>query len=134
VSNPFVRFGIDPSATLAEITERMRELAEDASEEERAALRAAWEAIARSPARRFELALEAGPTPAPIPPSAARVEPSAPWIEPALKDALAPPPLRPMLPSESAEEAALRAIDLSFLVTPDEADVTGPLRPRRLSS
>jgi hypothetical protein len=133
VSNPFVRFGIDPSATLAQITERMRELAEDASDEERAALRAAWEAIARSPARRFELALEAGPTPSPVPQGTARAEPPTPWIEPALRDVLATPPLRPMLPSESAEEAALRSIDLAFLVTPDEADVTGPVRPRRLA-
>lgn len=62
MSNPFERYGLDPFDGPAAITERMRELAEDAeSEEERAAIREAWEALTLHPRRRLELALEAHP-------------------------------------------------------------------------
>lgn len=60
--NPFERYGIDPSAGPLAITERMRELAEDAtSEEERAEIRCAWEELTMHPRRRVELALGAHP-------------------------------------------------------------------------
>ena len=131
MTNPFLRFGIDPSATLAEITERMRELAEDATEEERVELRTAWESLSRSPARRFELVLEAGPAVPTLTRPTIRDEPSVPWPSPTLRDVLAHEPLSPMLPPETPDEAHLRDADLSFLVDPSEVDVTGSLDPKK---
>ena len=61
-SNPFERYGLDPFAGPAHITERLRELAEDCEDElERAAIREAWEALTLHPRRRLELAIEAYP-------------------------------------------------------------------------
>lgn len=60
--NPFERYGLDPFAGPALITERLRELAEDCQDErERAAIREAWEALTLHPRRRLELALDAHP-------------------------------------------------------------------------
>jgi hypothetical protein len=130
--NPYLRFGLDPTASLAEITERMRELAEDAtSDEERASLRRAWEALSRSPARRFELALEAGPSPVPISLPTVSVGAPPPWPEPTLADVLARPPLAPMLPAETRGERSRRSFDLSAFVRSDEAEVTGEIPRRR---
>ncbi len=128
-SNPFVRYGLDPAMTLAELTERMRELAEEASEEERVALRAAWDALTRSPARRLELVLMAGPAPRAIDLGPTSAPPAA-WPEPTLADLLAPPPLGPALAPETDAERRARKIDLSSLVRDDEAEITGALRPR----
>lgn len=128
--NPFVRYGIDPSASVAEITERMRELADGADEAERVALRAAWEALVRSPARRFELVLQAGPSPSPLPP-VPRTS-AVPWPEPTLADVVAPGPIGHRLPPPSEVERSTRKIDLSFLVRRDETELAGPLgRGRR---
>jgi hypothetical protein len=55
--NPFDALGLDPLASPDQITERLRELIEEASEPERARLRAAWEDLTRHPTRRVELAL-----------------------------------------------------------------------------
>ena len=128
--NPFLRFGLDPAASLAELTRVLRERMEDASPDERAELRAAWESLARSPARRFELVLEAGPTPERLPP---QIElPAIPSdFEPTLADLLAPPPIAPTLPIETEAERALRRIDLGFLVVDDEISVTGSIPTRR---
>jgi hypothetical protein len=61
-SNPFERFGIDPLDGARAITERLRELAEDASSPaERDAIRAAWEELTMHPARRLHAALGAAP-------------------------------------------------------------------------
>lgn len=125
--NPFVRFGLDPEATLAELTERLRELAEDADDDaERLALRAAWESLTRSPARRLELVLEAGPPPEPIP-EMTSTAPLAAWPDPTLAEVLASPPLGPLLPAPTADERALTRIDLGALVRDDEIAVTGDL-------
>ncbi|MBX3250244.1 MAG: hypothetical protein KF901_23910 [Myxococcales bacterium] len=74
--NPFERYGLDPMAGPAAITERLRELAEDAPDAQVAAeIREAWEALTLHPRRRVELALEAHPetrAPAPSPPRPAR--------------------------------------------------------------
>jgi hypothetical protein len=59
--NPFERFGIDPKEGPRAITERLRELAEDANEEDRAAIRAAWEELTLHPLRRLRAALGAHP-------------------------------------------------------------------------
>jgi len=55
--NPFDRHDIDPLSTADEITERFRELIEDAKEADRQGLRAAWEALTLHPRSRVGLAL-----------------------------------------------------------------------------
>lgn len=83
--NPFERYGIDPEKGPAEITERLRELAEDAPDEDtRRTIRAAWEELTMHPARRFRAAATAHPDshglagapPAPPP----RISPSQPEL------------------------------------------------------
>jgi hypothetical protein len=60
--NPFERYEMDPREGPRGITERMRELIEDASsEEERTRLRAVWEELTLHPARRLRVALRAHP-------------------------------------------------------------------------
>lgn len=60
--NPYERWGIDPLGGPAAITERMRELIEDAPDDEtRAVLRAVWEELTLHPARRLRAALGAHP-------------------------------------------------------------------------
>lgn len=60
--NPFEQYGLDPFAGPTAITERLRELAEDAEDDrERAEIRDAWEALTLHPRRRLELALAAHP-------------------------------------------------------------------------
>ena len=62
LSNPFERFGLDPLDGPRAITERLRELAEDArTDAERDALRAAWEELTMHPARRLRAAVGAAP-------------------------------------------------------------------------
>lgn len=60
--NLFERYDIDPRQGTRAITERMRELAEEAdTEEERAELRATWEELTVHPARRLRAAFGAHP-------------------------------------------------------------------------
>ncbi len=70
-SNPFERFGIDPKEGPRAITERLRELAEDANEADRAAIRAAWEELTLHPLRRLRAAIGAHP----LHPEASRTSP-----------------------------------------------------------
>lgn len=56
-ANPFDEFDISPGASLEEITAAFRERAEDASEEEKRRLRAAWEALTLHPRGRLVSAL-----------------------------------------------------------------------------
>jgi hypothetical protein len=61
-TNPYERWDIDPLGGPAAITERMRELVEDAPDEAaRKAIRAAWEELTLHPARRLRAALAAHP-------------------------------------------------------------------------
>jgi hypothetical protein len=61
------RYDIDPRQGTRAITERMRELAEDAdTEEERAELRATWEELTVHPARRLRAAFGAHPESRPL--------------------------------------------------------------------
>ncbi len=102
--NPFDRFDLDPLASSQEITERMKELLEDAPEAERPAIRDAWELLTRHPRTRARAALhtfsgsarprvpralppEAAVTPGSVAPSAASERPS---LESLLGDAEAP--------------------------------------------
>jgi hypothetical protein len=57
----FERFDIDPRQGPRAITERLRELAEEASPSERDAIRAAWEELTLHPARRLRAAFAAHP-------------------------------------------------------------------------
>jgi hypothetical protein len=117
--SPFDRFELDPSSDLAAITEALRERAEEArSDEERADIRAAWEALTLHPETRVELALTAFPeTRAPIgrPPRApVLTRPvGAGGAALALLDLLSPSPLGPVLDRtlgpETDEERALWA-------------------------
>ena len=76
--NPFERFGLDPLDGPRAITERLRELAEDAqSEAERDAIRAAWDELTMHPARRLRAALAAVPETRPPLGTAPRVAASA---------------------------------------------------------
>lgn len=59
--NPFERYDLDPTEGPQGITERLRELAEEAEGAERDAIRAAWEELTKNPLRRAELALRAAP-------------------------------------------------------------------------
>ncbi|HEY8430628.1 MAG TPA: hypothetical protein VIL20_19750, partial [Sandaracinaceae bacterium] len=80
--NPFERWDIDPLGGPAAITERMRELAEDAPDERtRKAIRAAWEELTLHPARRLRAAFRAHPDghgPCGAPPPAPARAPAAP--------------------------------------------------------
>jgi len=60
-ANPFERFDLDPREGPRAITERLRELAEEAPEAERAEIRAAWEELTLHPLRRLRAAVGAPP-------------------------------------------------------------------------
>lgn len=82
-ANLFERYDLDPRQGPRAITERLRELAEDAAEgPERAVIRAAWEELTMHPMRRLRAAFGAHPeTRAPLgtpPPAAARPSADAP--------------------------------------------------------
>ena len=60
--NPFERFDLDPFEGPAGITERMRDIAQDAKDEaERDEVRTAWRELTQDPRRRLALALSAHP-------------------------------------------------------------------------
>lgn len=121
--SPYLRFGLEPDASLEEITARLRELAEDAADDAaRAALREAWNELSRSPARRLTLALEAGPAGVPLPqPRRAPPLPRAP--APSLASVIAPAPLAPRAPPGPRPAAPL-----AFLIDPGERALVGPLQ------
>lgn len=101
--NPFESFDLDPKEGTSGITERLRELAEEAGEAERAAIRQAWEELTLHPLRRLRAAFFAFPphpeawqsSPAHAPPSLHRsVMREAPTFaelspRPSVKEALA---------------------------------------------
>jgi hypothetical protein len=62
VDNPFERYDLDPREGITAITQRLKELAEDAKDDvEREHIRAAWEELTLHPARRLRAALFAHP-------------------------------------------------------------------------
>jgi len=71
--NPFERYDLDPREGITAITQRLKELAEDAKDDaERERIRAAWEELTLHPARRLRAALFAHPesrAPLGMPPS-----------------------------------------------------------------
>lgn len=106
MDNPLDRFGLSPFATVEDITSAMRERAEEAPEQERAALREAWEELTMHPKKRLRAALFTSPPssieagserrPPPLCPELAKgpstVDPAAPLAGVALVD-LVPRPL-----------------------------------------
>jgi hypothetical protein len=62
VDNPFERYDLDPREGISAITQRLKELAEDAKDDaERERIREAWEELTLHPARRLRAALFAHP-------------------------------------------------------------------------
>jgi hypothetical protein len=100
MDNPFERYDLDPRDGIVAITQRLKELAEDAKDEaEREAIRAAWEELTLHPARRLRAALFAHPeTRAPLgnAPMLPRVRAAA--IELRLRDLAARPSVLDALP------------------------------------
>ncbi len=87
MDNPFDRLGLSPLATVDEITNALRERAEDASDEERRMLRESWEELTMHPRARVRAALltfvpradAKEPRPAPL---SASLKPSPPPDDP----------------------------------------------------
>ena len=101
--NPFERYGLDPRDGIVAITQRLKELAEDATDPaERDRIRAAWEELTLHPARRLRAALEAHPeTRAPLgsPPPLPRARANAQNTELELRDLAARPSAVAALPA-----------------------------------
>jgi hypothetical protein len=102
--NPFERYGLDPREGIVAITQRLKELAEDARDDaERERIRAAWEELTLHPARRLRAALNAHPdTRAPLgaPPPLPRVRITA--TELTMRDLAARPSAVAALPEAIA--------------------------------
>jgi hypothetical protein len=111
--NPFETYGLDPREGVVAITQRLKELAEDAqTDAERDRIRAAWEELTLHPARRLRAALHAHPEtrePLGLPPPLPRLRPVP--IELELRDLAARPSALAALPL-SVAPAALRDDDL----------------------
>lgn len=98
MDNPFERYDLDPRQGIAAITQRLKELAEDATDDaEREHIRAAWEELTLHPARRLRAALFAHPETRGalgMPPSFPRRRaPAAPSLDLGLRDLAARPSL-----------------------------------------
>lgn len=100
MENPFERYDLDPREGIQAITERLRELAEDATDPaEKERIRAAWEELTMHPARRLRAALFAHPETrpplgAPPPPTRVRLGEAA---RPTLFELAARPSVRAAL-------------------------------------
>lgn len=96
MDNPFERYDLDPRDGIAAITQRLKELAEDAKDDaEREKIRAAWEELTLHPRRRLRAALDAHPETRPplgSPPMAPRMRGGRAEID--LRDLAARPSLR----------------------------------------
>jgi len=98
--NPFEKYGLDPREGVVAITQRLKELAEDATTDaERDRIRTAWEELTLHPARRLRAALHAHPetrAPLGLAPSLPRVRASSTELE--LRDLAARPSALAALP------------------------------------
>lgn len=104
--NLFERYDLDPREGPEAITARMRELVQEAPEEERERLRADWEALTLHPRDRLQHALSAFPeTRAPLgaPPPRTRRRRREPALE--LADVLVMPSVAEALGVEASREA-----------------------------
>jgi hypothetical protein len=108
VDNPFERYDLDPRDGIAAITQRLKELAEDAkTDAEREHIRAAWEELTLHPARRLRAALLAHPETrpplgAPPPMPRLRVRP----VDLSLRDLAARPSVLGALPRDLVAAAS----------------------------
>ena len=102
----FERFGLSPTSGPEAITAALRARAEAATDGERPAIRAGWEALTRRAQDRLELALDALPMPGPEgpPPPVLGEVPVRALV---LDDLASLPPLARHVPPPSAEERAL---------------------------
>ncbi len=114
MENPFERYDLDPREGIQAITERLRELAEDATDPaERERIRAAWEELTVHPARRLRAALFAFPETRPPlagPPPAVRAR-SVESRPPSLYEMAARPSVRAALGRVEAPLAASDPLD-----------------------
>ena len=109
-ANPFEELDVDPRQGTRAITERLRELVEDAKDDaDRARLRAVWEELTMHPGRRVRLALLAHPesrAPLGVPPPRGSLAAEAP-PPPTLADLA----MRPSIAEALASRADARAAD-----------------------
>lgn len=112
MDNPFERYDLDPRDGIAAITQRLKELAEDAKDDaERERIRAAWEELTLHPRRRLRAALNAHPENRPplgSPPMPPRMRVARAGLS--LRDLAARPTLRAVV-GEVAEEPVPRLDD-----------------------
>lgn len=128
--NPFEELDLDPHQGPRGITERLRELVEDAKDDaERARLRAIWEELTMHPGRRVRLALLAHPeTRAPLgaPPPIAVAQASTVPLEPGtvtLADLALRPSVAAALGRGPAPDAAPASLaEDPVLALPQESD------------
>jgi hypothetical protein len=121
--NPFERYDLDPREGIAAITQRLKELAEDAKDDaERERIRAAWEELTLHPQRRLRAALLAHPEtrrPLGSPPPLPRVTVRA--AELGLRDLAARPSVSSSLPAKAgaptADEDAAPGLDDDPILT-----------------
>lgn len=110
MDNPFERYDLDPREGIGAITQKLKELAEDAkSDAEREKIRAAWEELTLHPARRLRAALHAVPetrTPLAGPPPLPRLRVSPTELE--LRDLAAPPSVAAALSAVAGMAEAAR--------------------------
>lgn len=103
--NPFERYDLDPRDGISAITQRLKELAEDAKDDaERERIRAAWEELTLHPRRRLRAALFAHPEtrhPLGPPPSPARMRGSS--AELGLRDLAARPSVAAAVPEDQGQ-------------------------------
>jgi hypothetical protein len=101
MDNPFERYDLDPHEGIAAITQRLKELAEDAkTDAERERIRADWEELTLHPARRLRAAL---------------------FAHPETRSALGMPPSPPRRKAEAAGELELR----DLVLRPSVVDALG---------
>jgi hypothetical protein len=114
VDNPFERYDLDPKDGIAAITQRLRELAEDANDDaERERIRATWEELTLHPRRRLRAALFAHPEtrkPLGSPPSQPRIH--AARSGPVLRDLAARPSVLQAIGGDVGPDAPMRPMKL----------------------
>ncbi len=105
MKNPFDELELSPLASIDEITSELRDRAEDAGDDEKKVLRAAWEELTMHPRARLALALTtfpdggaAPPRPPPRPP-----EPPVDEVTPGLFDLLPRPSVEAALTGKIPE-------------------------------
>jgi hypothetical protein len=108
--NPFDALDLDPSATPDEITERLREMVEDASPSDRQRIRETWESLTLHPRSRVVHALGT-------------------FIDPEPEKIVRPPPPRPPPSTEVAPSPRALAVPTTELHATLVRDATSSYEP-----